>query len=1580
MSDVKVNQEFLEKGIYLERKELIGNNWHTYLVYRDGEGNAEIIRGGPNSSLSLSDFLDLEIKAGVDISSTLDTYTNDTPENRHYQKLNIPVENLDSTWSNMVDVANSIDTELDYKIGFESVGLSFDDGFEVYIGENSQVCHSVIGTVLQASGFTITEIIDNDSTIDIQNLRGIETNLLNEQFLAKNDQFMEFLIEVQDTLPVIKTISLVSTTNWIISSLEGIILESRGDNLEITSSLSAGEFLNTYSSLSEALKASENVSELNINSLDNISLYYNPQTDIIEVNTSSAQELLEINEHLKNSVFKDSIMNLDVADHDTIQTELQNQSLESILDLESQFNYLYDNNFINESLFDNFTSNISAQLVNTSVSTPLTDWYFNDLNLNPIGAFYEASSSEVDNSTSIAHRTARLLDSNNNAISLEQLSALDSNNDGKLDGDELSSLKSWEDMNEDGIAQNDEIVQVNETIYADEFDLRTQGNGEILNLDDSLEATKQDSFYNVLSSDYHASNGVVSVPSQASSNFNHYRNNDNIFYVSGGHITWATNQVKINYNNRSYLVGTNGNDSFNYQYYAQYSQWFNVNALRNFLAGGGDDTVGGGNYSDNIWGGTGNDTLYGYNGDDKIYGETGNDVLIAGEGNDTLWGGEGTDILIGENGVDKLYGGSGNDELQGGNGNDILAGESGEDLIFGDTGDDKIYGGDGNDTLLGFTSSNSEKQTLSGSETDNDTIYGGNGDDLILAGLGDDTLYGEEDNDELHGGNGNDYLDGGNGDDTLYGENGDDTLFGGDGNDELQGEYGDDILVGESGNDRLFGQTGDDVIYGGDGNDTILGFAGSNEFKQWLFEGETDNDTIYAGKGDDFVLGQLGNDTIFGEEGEDYIVAGVGNDYLDGGEDNDVLISESGDDTAFGGLGDDELQGGDGNDSLHGEEGKDKIFGGEGDDTIYGGQGDDILIGFNPANEIKQSLEEGESDNDTIYGGDGNDFILGHVGDDTLLGENGADELQGGDGNDFLYGGADDDRLFGQSGDDVIYGGDGDDVILGFKGFNEDQTLTSGESDNDKLYGGAGNDTLLGDIGDDYLDGGAGADLMEGGVGNDTYIVNSINDVILEHDNSGYDTVVSSTNYLLNKNIEELRLLEGYDINATGNAQDNTLVGNSSNNILDGVTGADTMIGRDGDDLYYVDDIGDTVVENANEGTDTVYSSIDYTLTQDVENLQLLDFSKAEQGLLDGEKTLVYGYPKMYELDYMQGDAIADFEGTCALTSIANLITQNDTPTSEAEVVQVAIDNNWTLSDPSLPSYLKGGSNYLDQQAILDSYGIRNDIIQGYNPDGIANLIRSGRGVMLALNAGYLWDESAHEGTGAVNHVVTVTGAVYKEEDGSLAGFYIADSGRSKVSDMTRFISLEKFDEVANVPSAYAIYTVEPIKLWDENLNGYGNDGDNIIVGNRGENELYGNAGNDTLQSNAGDDILNGGEGDDKYLFNIGDGNDIIADDMGSDTILFSENLNKEDISFVYENNDLLLQYSDNDTISIKNNAVEFIELNDGSFLSSADIDNIIQQINTFGLENGLDMSDNQTIRDNQNVMQIIANNWQEAS
>src|SRR5207247_4422555 len=127
---------------------------------------------------------------------------------------------------------------------------------------------------------------------------------------------------------------------------------------------------------------------------------------------------------------------------------------------------------------------------------------------------------------------------------------------------------------------------------------------------------------------------------------------------------------------------------------------------------------------------------------------------------------------------------------------------------------------------------------------------------------------------------------------------------------------------------------------------------------------------------------------------------------------------------------------------------------------------------------------------------------------------------------------------------------------------------------------------------------------MIGGTGDDTYTVDSAGDVVTENASEGTDTVLSSIDYTLGANLENLTLT-GTAANATGNSLANVITGNAHDNVLDGGAGADTMIGGTGDDTYFVDSAGDVVTELASEGTDTVVSSVDYTLGANLENLTL---------------------------------------------------------------------------------------------------------------------------------------------------------------------------------------------------------------------------------------------------------------------------------------------------------------------------------------------------------------------------------------
>ena len=290
---------------------------------------------------------------------------------------------------------------------------------------------------------------------------------------------------------------------------------------------------------------------------------------------------------------------------------------------------------------------------------------------------------------------------------------------------------------------------------------------------------------------------------------------------------------------------------------------------------------------------------------------------------------------------------------------------------------------------------------------------------------------------------------------------------------------------------------------------------------------------------------------------------------------------------------------------LSGFNGKINFLGTSGDDWINAGAGNDDLTG-------------GDG-NDYLNGGTGADTMNGGAGNDSLNGGTGADTMNGGDGNDYLNGGTDADTMIGGAGNDSYYVDIAGDTITENADQGTDEvfstiTYTLGNNvENLTLEGttainGTGNtlnNTLTGNSGNNVLNGKEGTDTMIGGAGNDSYYVDIAGDTIIEIAGEGTDSVFSTLSYTLGNNLENLTLEGTTAINGTGNTLNNTLTGNSGNNVLNGKEGADTMIGRAGNDAYSVDNAGDTIIEIADQGTDIVYSSINYTLSNHVENLTL---------------------------------------------------------------------------------------------------------------------------------------------------------------------------------------------------------------------------------------------------------------------------------------------------------------------------------------------------------------------------------------
>ncbi|MXO02709.1 hypothetical protein GR156_20555, partial [Shinella zoogloeoides] len=191
-------------------------------------------------------------------------------------------------------------------------------------------------------------------------------------------------------------------------------------------------------------------------------------------------------------------------------------------------------------------------------------------------------------------------------------------------------------------------------------------------------------------------------------------------------------------------------------------------------------------------------------------------------------------------------------------------------------------------------------------------------------------------------------------------------------------------------------------------------------------------------------------------------------------------------------------------------------------------------------------------------------------------------------------------------------------------------TTPAATGEEDILNGNGGNDILSGLGGNDTLDGGAGIDTLIGGTGDDIYIVDNASDVVTEAANQGTDTIRTGlATYSLagaagRLHVENLSFTSTAAHTGTGNDRDNVITGNIGNDVLNGGVGNDTLIGDAGNDTLiggigndvlvggqgndiYVVDAGDTIVEAADEGIDTVQSAATFSLEliANVENLTL---------------------------------------------------------------------------------------------------------------------------------------------------------------------------------------------------------------------------------------------------------------------------------------------------------------------------------------------------------------------------------------
>jgi Ca2+-binding RTX toxin-like protein len=509
---------------------------------------------------------------------------------------------------------------------------------------------------------------------------------------------------------------------------------------------------------------------------------------------------------------------------------------------------------------------------------------------------------------------------------------------------------------------------------------------------------------------------------------------------------------------------------------------------------------------------------------------------------------------------------------------------------------------------------------------------------------------GEGGNDRLLGGPG--YIV-----DKLYGNGGDDYLDGGMGADTLKGHGGNDTYVVDQSFDKVIEESGQgtDTVHStftytlpqnvenlviiapswwspiaGTGNslaNEIVGHDGRNQL-----DGARGADVLRGSGGDDvYIVDNAGDQVVeLSNQGSDEVrssvsfrlpehvehlvltgtaaISGTGNgaaNWITGNSAANLLRGGGGDDRLDGGSGADDMRGGGGNDTYTVDHAGDGV-------TEVSGGGTDLVRSYFTyvlPDHVENLVLAGTDSIDGVGNSLAN-VITGNGKSNRLDGAGGADTLAGGDGHD-VY-------VVDDAGDRVLEDAEeGTDTIRSYVTYTLPDNVEALALGGAGVTNATGNDLanrLYGNAKANVLDGGAGADTMQGRSGHDTYVVDNVNDRVVEADDAGVDTVRSSVSFGLIPNLENLYLTGSAAIDATGNAAANRLVGNSAANKLDGARGADRMEGRLGNDTYIVDHSHDTVIELANEGTDRVRSSVSYMLPDHVEIL-ILEGNAAIGGL-----------------------------------------------------------------------------------------------------------------------------------------------------------------------------------------------------------------------------------------------------------------------------------------------------------------------------------------------------------------------------
>ena len=325
-----------------------------------------------------------------------------------------------------------------------------------------------------------------------------------------------------------------------------------------------------------------------------------------------------------------------------------------------------------------------------------------------------------------------------------------------------------------------------------------------------------------------------------------------------------------------------------------------------------------------------------------------------------------------------------------------------------------------------------------------------------------------------------------------------------------------------------------------------------------------------------------------------------------------------------------------GADSLTAGSGAETLISGSGVDTLIGSTGNDTFVVDNASDVVTDTSATAVNNLQTFVNytlpTDVNALVL--TGEANIVGTGNAasDTLTGGIGNDTLIAGSSVSTLIGGFGNTTFVLNNALDVVQDAfaSSINTiDSSVSFTLPTNVNVLAFTGTSALSGtanSAADNAHRVNSGADTLTGGSGNDTFIINSASDVIQDTSATATNTVRSRpVSFTLVSNANTLVLTGSTNLTGTANGANDTLAANS---------GVDTLKGGAGSDTFVISNAADVVQDTSATTTNTLESSVNYTLPTDVNVLLLTGQANVEgpgNGAADtltagaGNDTLVAG-------------------------------------------------------------------------------------------------------------------------------------------------------------------------------------------------------------------------------------------------------------------------------------------------------------------------------------------------------------------